>query len=238
MSPADVVDLTQELGPRTLLWPGSPRFETEVLSEVDSDGSFARAVSMPEHIGTHLDAPIHFVPGSTAVDEIPPERLVVDACVVDVRADADQDPDYTLEAPTIEEFEAAEGPIAAGSALIMRTGWDRRRTDPESYYGGLTVEEHHFPGFGRSAAELLVDRGVVGLGTDAASIDAGSSPGFPVHSLTMAAGLWHLEGLQNLAALPPRGALLFVGVLPIDAGSGAPARVLALLSDNSGGSYG
>ena len=54
MSRAAVVDLTQELGPRTLLWPGSPSL-TEVVADVESDGHFARAVTMPEHIGTHLD---------------------------------------------------------------------------------------------------------------------------------------------------------------------------------------
>jgi hypothetical protein len=44
------------------------------------------------------------------------------------------------------------------------------------------------------------------------------------------AGLWHLEGLVNLDALPARGALLFVGALKLEEGSGAPARGPALLS--------
>ncbi|MEZ4595690.1 MAG: hypothetical protein R3C32_01985 [Chloroflexota bacterium] len=47
--------------------------------------------------------------------------------------------------------------------------------------------------------------------------------------MTHPAGVWHLEGLQNLAALPPLGATVFVGVLPLVDGSGSPARVLALV---------
>jgi kynurenine formamidase len=226
-----VVDLTPVLGPGTIPWPGSAGFAAEVVTEVDTDGVFERVISLPEHIGAHVDAPAHFVSDGVTVDGIPAERLLVAAHVVDVRASAERNPDYTLEASAIEGYEAANGPIEDGSAVLMRTGWDARLADRERYYGGLTAEEHHFPGFGRSAAEMLVARGVVGLGIDSASIDSGSSSGFPVHKLTMAAGLWHVEVLANLGALPARGALLFVGVLRLAGGSGAPARVLALLSD-------
>ncbi len=232
MQPGQVVDLTPVLGPDFVPWPGSAGFELDVVSEVEPDGVFERVISLPEHIGAHIDAPAHFVASGATVDEIPPERLVVEAHVVDVRVDAEQDPDYTLEAPTIDAYEAANGPIQPGSAVLMRTGWDERLGDRERYYGGSAAEDHHFPGFGRSAAEALLERGVVGLGTDSASIDSGNSSGFPVHTLTMAAGLWHAEVLSNLGALPARGATLFVGVLPLEGGSGAPARVLAVLPDN------
>ena len=214
MRSGEVVDLTPVLGPEFLPWPGSARFEAKVVSEVESDGVFERLISMPEHIGAHIDAPAHFVASGTTVDEIPAERLVVNAHVVDVRAAAERDPDYTLEASTIEDYEAANGAIEPGSALLMRSGWDTRLDDRAGYYGGLSVADHHFPGFGHSAAELLVARGVVGLGTDSASIDSGNSSGFPVHTLTMAAGLWHAEVLSNLGALPARG----------DGGGGPPLR--------------
>ena len=190
---------------------------------------------MPEHIGTHLDAPVHFVAAGTTVDQIPAERLVVAAHVIDVRAQCEENRDFTLEVDAVDVYEHTFGRIGQGSAVLMATGWDERLGDRERYYGGPTVPEHHFPGFGRSAAEALVDRGIVGLGTDAASIDAGDSRDFVVHSLTMAAGLWHLEGLINLTSLPATGALLFVGVLPIDSGSGAPARVIAVLSGETEG---
>ena len=62
-------------------------------------------------------------------------------------------------------------------------------------------------------------------------MDAGNATTFPVHNTTLPAGLWHLEGLVNLAGLPPRGFTLFVGALALADGSGTPARVLALVED-------
>jgi kynurenine formamidase len=50
-----------------------------------------------------------------------------------------------------------------------------------------------------------------------------------VHHRTLPAGLWHLEGLVNLDQLPPRGATIVIGAVPLQGGSGAPARVLALV---------
>ena len=57
---ATLVDLTQPLGPGTALWPGSRPFAAETVAEYDSDGCYARELEVPEHAGTHLDAPAHF----------------------------------------------------------------------------------------------------------------------------------------------------------------------------------
>jgi kynurenine formamidase len=232
MSPAAmrVVDLTQPLGADTILWPGSRRFAAEVVSELDRDGSFARAITTPEHAGTHLDAPAHFAADGLRAHEIPAERLIVPCAVLDVTAACHADPDHAVEASEIEEHEQRDGRLEPGCAVVLRTGWDRFRQDPDRYLGGTTRETLHFPGLAASAARLLLDRGVVGIGIDTLGIDPGAASGFPVHHMTLPAGLWHLEGLVNLGALPPRGALLFVGALRLSDGSGTPARVLALLS--------
>jgi kynurenine formamidase len=145
--------------------------------------------------------------------------------VVDVSSECAADPDYTLDADRLARDEAVHGPLPEGGALLLRTGWDAHSGDAERY-----VESMRFPGYGADAAELAVERGCVGLGTDTLSIDAGHDAGFPVHHLTLPAGLWHLEGLVNLGALPPRGATLFVGALKLVDGSGSPARVLALVA--------
>jgi kynurenine formamidase len=109
--------------------------------------------------------------------------------------------------------------------VLALTGWERFLGEPDRYVGG------DFPGFGVGAAELLLERGVVGLGIDTLGIDPGAATDFPVHHMTLPAGLWHLEGLVNLASLPPRGTLLVVGALRLVDGSGTPARVFALLED-------
>ena len=215
-----VVDLTQPLGEGTALWPGSPPFEVRVTAEIERDGLYNRALSTPEHAGTHLDAPAHFVPEGARVDDIPADRLVAPCAVVDARGEA------VVGADLLRADEARHGVFARGSAVLVHTGWDRFADDHQAY-----VEALEFPGLDKAAAELLVERGVVGLGIDTLGVDPGSSATFDVHHTTLPAGLWHLEGLVNLGALPARGALLFVGALRLVGGSGTPARVLALVRD-------
>ena len=220
-----VIDLTQPLGPATVMWPGSAPLEAQVVSRIETDRSYARRITTPEHAGTHLDAPSHFAPGGAHADAIPAERLVAPAAVIDVRAECERDAGFTIEREQVEEAEGRDGPIEPGSAVLALTGWERYLADPERYVGG------DFPGFGVGAAELLIERGVVGLGIDTLGVDPGAATDFPVHHLTLPAGLWHLEGLVNLGALPPRGALLVVGALRLVEGSGTPARVFGLLPE-------
>jgi kynurenine formamidase len=228
MAPS-VVDLTQPLGPDTVLWPGSTPFEATTRSDPRTSGSYARDLRLPEHSGTHLDAPSHFAPGGAHAADIPAERLVAPCAVLDVRAQCRDDPGFTLERAHVEAAERRDGPVAGGSAVLLWTGWEDRRADPTTYLGGPTEADLAFPGYGVSAAEALLERGAVGLGTDTLGIDPGHARDFPVHHLALGAGLWHLEGLVNLGALPPRGATLVVGALKLVEGSGTPARVLALL---------
>lgn len=224
---ARVVDLTQPLGPDTVLWPGSESVGLEPVTEIETDGSFAQLLRAPEHSGTHLDAPAHFVASGATVDRIPAEALVVPCAVLDVRERATSDPDFALGREDLARLEERDGPIDRGSAVLLATGWDAYRDDPARYLGGADPGSLSFPGFGAAAAQSLVERGVVGIGTDTMSVDRGSDTKFPVHYTTLSAGLWHLEGLVGLGELPPRGATLFIGALPLEGGSGAPARVLA-----------
>lgn len=219
-----VVDLTQPLGPETALWPGTGPFAARQTGVLERDGFYAREITIPEHCGTHFDAPAHFTPGGAFVHEIPAERLVVPCAVVDVSDECGADPGYALDAERVARDEAEHGRLPEGGALLVRTGWERHVADPDRY-----VRSMSFPGVGTSAAELAIERGCTGIGIDTLGIDPGREATAPVHHLTLPAGLWHVEGLVNLAALPPRGATLVVGVVRLVDGSGAPARVLALV---------
>jgi kynurenine formamidase len=139
-----------------------------------------------------------------------------------VRGLAGDDPRFELTAEHVEEIEASEGQIPAGAAVLVHTGWDRYARDPARY-------APLFPGLAESAARLLVERGAAGVGIDTLGIDAGHADGFPAHRVTLPAGLWHLEGLVGLERVPARGAWLVAAALPLVAGSGAPARVFAIL---------
>ena len=126
----------------------------------------------------------------------------------------------------VDEIEAADGPIPAGTAVLVHTGWDAHRTDPSRYAGDGALS---FPGLAPDAARLLVARRIAGLGIDTLGVDPGHVEDFPAHRIMLPAGLWHLEGLVGLERVPARGAWLVAAALPIVAGSGAPARVFAIL---------
>ncbi len=221
-----LVDLTQPLGPATVLWPGSRPFAAHVRGTVVADGHYLRDLEVPEHAGTHLDAPSHFADGGVHVDAIPVERLVRPAVVLDVRDLVGDDARFALSADEVRAIEARQGAIAPGCVVLVHTGWDRFLGDPARYIGDLAPS---CPGIAVDVAELLVARGAVGIGIDTLGVDPGHLTGCPAHKVTLGAGLWHLEGLVNLDRLPPRGAWLIVGVTRLVEGSGAPARVIGVL---------
>lgn len=229
LAPDKLVDLTHPLGPATVLWPGTGPFSATVEIDHDSGGAYARTLTLPEHSGTHLDAPVHFSRDGAAVDELPLGSLVRPAVRLDVRDLVGTDAGFTLTAAHVEAIEGDEGEVPAGSAVLVNTGWDRFALDPERYVGA--AGSIAFPGIAEDAARLLVDRGVAGIGIDTLSIDPGSSTDYPAHRVTLPAGLWQLEGLTNLERVPARGAWIVAAVIPVVAGSGAPARVFAVLPD-------
>ena len=184
---------------------------------------------MLEHYGTHLDAPAHFPPGKATVEQIPVKQLFGPAAVFDVRADGAKDADYQLRAGRVPEWERKHGRIPAGAIVLLRTGWAARWPDAQKYRNQDAQGKMHFPGFSAEAAKLLIERKVSGLGCDTMSVDYGSSEDFAVHHLALGSGLYHLENLADLGALPETGAFLVVAPIKLEGGSGGPVRVFALL---------
>jgi kynurenine formamidase len=236
---ARVVDLSHSYGPDTLYWPSSPpdQFRLQVLASGPTPGGFfyaSNAFCTPEHGGTHLDAPLHFGEGKWNAAEVPVERLVAPAVVVDVRARAAADRDYRLTRDDVLRWEAAHGAVPAGSAVLLFSGWSERWPDRERYLGSASREDAsdlHFPAYGADATELLLARGVVALGVDTASIDHGPSRDFAVHRLAAAANVLGLENLTGLDRLPPVGAWVVALPMKIEGGTGGPLRAIALLPE-------
>jgi kynurenine formamidase len=145
---------------------------------------------------------------------------------LDVRPWVGDDARATIGADVILELERRDGTIARDSAVLVHTGWDAYWRDRDRYLGDGDLA---FPGLARDAAELLVERGVVGLGIDTLSVDPGHSTDLPVHHTTLPAGLWQLEGLIGLDRVPARGAWLVAAPLLLADGSGTPSRVFAIV---------
>ena len=230
-----IVDLTHSYNAETVFWPSPPtHFVLERLHFGETPGGFFYAANrfcMPEHGGTHLDAPIHFDRAGETMERVPLERLIGPAVVIDVSEKAAADRDYRVSAEDVLAFEAKHGRIAPGTRVLVRTGWSRRWPDATAYLGHATdAGKLHVPAYGADAARLLVEgRQVALLGIDTASIDHGPAADFPVHRIAAAANVPGLENLAGLEALPPRGATLVALPMKIEGGSGGPTRVVALV---------
>ena len=118
-----LVDLTHAYNAQTIYWPTSPTaFSLETLSKGPTPGGWyysANSYASPEHGGTHLDAPVHFGEGQQATEQIPLERLMAPAVVIDVRAAATADPDYALRREDVLAFEAMGADAQHMGALAL-----------------------------------------------------------------------------------------------------------------------
>ena len=239
-----VVDLTQTLSERTPVlqlpepFVNTPGLSRRELSHYDERGpAWAWSVlEIGEHVGTHFDAPIHWITGRDGEDvaSVAPERLVGPAVVIDKSAEAAADPDYLLTVDDVRAFEAEHGALPEGGWLLLRTGWDARAHDQDAF---LNVEDgrSRTPGPDAECARWLAEETpIVGIGVETVGTDAGSAggfePPFPVHSHFLGAGKYGVTQLANLAELPPTGAVVVVAPLRLVGGTGSPARVLAFVS--------
>jgi kynurenine formamidase len=237
-----VIDLTQPLSETTpvLVLPepfaNTPGLSRRELSRYDDRGpAWAWDVlEIGEHVGTHFDAPIHWVTGKDGEDvsQVAPTRLIAPAVVLDFTAEAAADPDFLLEIEHVKQWEAEHGPLPEGW-LLYRTGWDARSGDQAAFLNANETGPHT-PGISVSCAKWLAEESpILGLGTETVGTDAGAAhsfdPPFPCHSSLLGAGKYGLTQLQNLVRLPATGAVVIAGPLPIVSGSGSPCRALALV---------
>ncbi len=225
-----VVDLTHRLSPEFPVYPGYTPFSATVTSTIDGIGSLSRQVTMEEHVGTHVDAPAHFIAGSDDVSAIPPERLVAPLAILDIAARVRDDDDATVSVDDILAWEDEHGLLPAGSFVAMRSGWDSRASDADAFLNVGDDGLLHFPAWSPAAAAFLVEeRDIVGVGVDTISMDNTTSPTFESHVILLGAGLYGVENLAGLGDVPVANATIVVGAPRFAEGSGGPARVLALI---------
>src|SRR5436305_597111 len=139
----EIVDLTQPLSESTPVIKLPPPFantpgltRTEISRYDDRGPAWAwYTLTIGEHTGTHLDAPIHWVTGKGGddVSAIDPRRLVGPACVIDRTTETEQDPGYLLTARDIEQWEQEHGQIPENAWVLLRTGWQSRAHDEVAF---------------------------------------------------------------------------------------------------------
>lgn len=230
------IDLSYVYSEETLYWPTEDGFQLEELAYGETEAGYfysSYKISTAEHGGTHLDAPIHFSRGGMSAEQIPLDRLIAPAVVVDVAARAT--PDYLIGVGDLEEWERTHGRIPDGAILLLRTGWGQRWPDRPGYLGTErtgpeAVAELHFPGIHPEAARWITDqRNVAAVGIDTPSIDYGQSTGFEAHVIIYGSDIPGFENVANLQEIPEVGAFVVALPMKVAGGSGGPLRIVAFV---------
>ncbi|MCB1464848.1 MAG: cyclase family protein [Nitratireductor sp.] len=222
-----VVDLTHTLDGDFPTFDGKPGILFKENVNFDASGYQIWELTIFEHSGTHIDAPMHFSRDGTSVDELAPESLVCPLCVVDIKAKAADDANAMVEPADIEAYISANGDIAQGACVAMNSGWQAKLGHPS--YRNDAAGNFAFPGFSKAATDMLMEMGAGSIGVDTLSLDPGNSADFAVHTSWLPAGRFGIENLANLDELPAEGATLFVGAPKHRKGTGGPARVMAVV---------
>jgi kynurenine formamidase len=165
---------------------------------------------MCDHTSTHVDAPVHFVPGAATIDSLPVEAFCGPAICVDLSG----------------------GPVSAGPAgvSVFQEGLHRARLDLRE--GDIVLISlgavEGYTGLAGELADFLAERRVKSVGVDRPTPDAHGDKTMPVHMRLLPAGITIIEGLVNLAKVAGRR-FLYVGTpLKIVGATGSPVRPVAI----------
>ncbi len=199
-----VVDLTHTMSPDFPTFFGVPGIELQKQFDFKKDGFNLNWWRIIEHAGTHLDAPIHFSENGATADTIGAGELVVPLAVIDVRKQAEKNPDYLMGIEDVLIWEKRFKKLPDSCCVAMLSGWGAHVGDAAKFTGKDASGTFHFPGISPELAEwLLKERKVLGLAVDTLSLDNGPSKDFKTHHIWLPAGRWGLENVANLEKLPP-----------------------------------
>jgi kynurenine formamidase len=233
-----LVDLTHPFNAETIYWPTAEGFQLAVGFDGTTEGGYhyaANSFFTAEHGGTHLDAPVHFGAGRQTADQVPLERLIGPAILVDVSPQSAADRDYQVSVQDFEAWERLHGRIPDGAIVLLRTGFGRFWPDRERYMGTAArgpeaVAGLHFPGLHPEAARWLTKHRVVhAIGLDTPSIDFGQSTQFQSHRILAEHDVPVFENLASLDDLPETGFSVIALPMKIEGGSGGPLRAVAVV---------
>lgn len=226
-----IVDMTHELSAEFPTFGGAPGIGYDKQTDFARDGYNLYILTLNEHTGTHIDAPLHFSADGQSVAEIPVENLVCPLCVIDIRARAEADRDTRVTPDDLRAWIATHGPIPDGACVAMNSGWAAKVGTP-AFRGADPAQPGalHFPGFHIEATQMLLEEtNAACLAVDTLSLDHGPSADFATHYAWLPAGRYGIECLAGLDQVPPAGATLIVGAPKVRDGTGGPARVVALV---------
>ncbi|WP_371224949.1 cyclase family protein [Roseovarius sp. 2305UL8-3] len=224
-----VEDLTHTYDADFPTYFGAPGIEMKQEFKFADNGFNLFSMTLNEHTGTHIDAPLHFSADGASVDEIPVGTLVAPLCVIDIAAKAEADADAQVTPEDIKAWIAANGDIPDNACVAMHSGWGGK-TGGDGFRNADGEGVMHFPGFHVETAKMLIEEtGAQSIATDSLSLDHGPSADFATHYAWLPTGRFGIENIANLDKLPAAGATIVIGAPKHRGGSGGPARVFAMV---------
>lgn len=205
-----IVDLTH------VLYPGKEQYTLEVArrdERKEREGDIMSTVYFWSHVGTHVEAPLHFLSDGGDAASLSIEQLMGPAIIVDFRHKA------VNEAITLEEMKAA-GDIQVGDRVLVMTGRHTSYRTPQSHDRPFITEE--------AVRWLVEDRKINCLGTDSSGFEVRGVSHHPNHRLLNNAGIPVLECLNNLVELHKPRIYLIALPLPITKLDACPVRAIAI----------
>jgi arylformamidase len=202
------LDITIPIRNGMVTWPGDRTVTVSKSSTIGVNDAEANvtAISLSAHTGTHIDAPLHFMPDGTDITTIPFDHLIGPAKVI-----------HITDAHQITFSELKEADIESGDRLLFRT-----RNSDSDWSMQPFMEDYVY--LSTNAAQYLIKLGVMCIGVDYLSV-AGEENGKEVHQLILGEGITIIEGL-DLRAIVPGNYEMIALPMKIAGADGAPARVL------------
>jgi len=202
------IDISVPVRSGMVRWPGDPPVLIERAESLEEGGSCnLTLLAMPAHCGTHVDAPLHYLPGGDGVDAMPPGALIGPCRVVPIR-----------HRESVRPEELARHRIRRGERVLFKTRGSAR------YWRSDTFVED-FVYVSKEAARYLAGRGVAAVGMDYLSVGGFRKDLAETHRILLEAGVWIIEGL-NLSRVRPGRYDLVCLPLRLEGADGAPARAL------------
>lgn len=179
------IDLSQPVYDGSPNCPAHPAVKSEVLKDHPTHGWRVEVLTLSNHTGSHVDAPLHKIAGGASLDDIPLERWAGPAFIADVRGIA---ADGRITGGMLrEKLPEAE---LRDAIVLLATGWGRKRAKTDEWL-------YRSPCLSEDGAAVLVEAGVRGVGIDHYSIGGGSEPtNERVHTILLGAGVWVVEELH------------------------------------------
>jgi kynurenine formamidase len=209
------IDLTLTISKSIPNFPGSPKPQFILWSDIKNDGYNLELLFFSSHTGTHIDAPYHFIKDGLKIHQIPLDRLLGKAILIKLRKTKNK----AITKLDITSFEKKNGKIPNKSSIFFFTGW-QNNLNKDNYF----TEN---PGLAISAAKYLTSKKINLVGIDSPSIDLGKDESYSVHHILSKNNILIVENLSNLNKISSKEFIFTILPLKIKDATGSPVRAIA-----------